>query len=81
MTFLHQTHDSQSSQEASMDIRQARRQAGISQVQLARMIGVDQSAVSRIERGQRSVTVDRLVAISKVLGVEPSLLLHSNRAS
>lgn len=62
-----------------MNIRQARRQAGISQMQLARMIGVDQSAVSRIERGERSVTVERLVAISRVLGVEPAVLISSDR--
>ncbi|MFB2351783.1 helix-turn-helix domain-containing protein [Priestia megaterium] len=31
-----------------------------------------QSTLSRIERGERRVSVDRLVAIARALGVRPS---------
>ncbi|MBK1725561.1 helix-turn-helix domain-containing protein [Halorhodospira neutriphila] len=56
-------------------IRQARRQAGLTQAQLAEQLGVAQSGISRIESGERPVTVEMLQAIAEALGVEPAKLL------
>ena len=53
-------------------IRAARQGRGISQRELARAVGVAQSTLSRIERGERRVSVDRLIAIARALGVRPS---------
>lgn len=50
---------------ANPGVRAARRRAGLSQDELARRIGVSQSAMSRIELGQvspRATVVARLVA-------------------
>ena len=59
-----------------MNIREARKRAGLTQAALAERIGLDQSGVSRIERGERPVTVDVLVAIARALGVPPAALLE-----
>jgi transcriptional regulator with XRE-family HTH domain len=62
-----------------MNIREARKRAGMSQTQLAELVGVDQSGVSRIERGERPVTVDMLKAIARALGVRPAALLDDTK--
>ncbi|WP_254432146.1 helix-turn-helix domain-containing protein [Aquisalimonas sp. 2447] len=66
-----------------MNIREARQSKGLSQSALARATGLDQSAISRIERGQRTVTVDQLVLIASALGVSADELLSdwSGRAA
>lgn len=61
-----------------MNIREARRKAGISQVRLGELIGLDQSGVSRIERGERPVTVDLLRSIARALGMRPADLLDGD---
>ncbi|MBF8264096.1 MAG: helix-turn-helix transcriptional regulator [Parachlamydiales bacterium] len=48
-------------------LRQFRRARGISVDQLAKEIGENSQKVGRIERGQRSLTVDYLLKISKAL--------------
>ncbi len=62
-------------------VKQARIRAGISQTELGRRIGLDQSGVSRIEHDSRALTVERLLAIAEALGVDPSELIQSNRAA
>lgn len=59
-----------------MNIKDARRQAGISQVELGKRVGLDQSGISRIENGSRPVTVGMLKALAKALGVSPGELLE-----
>lgn len=59
----------------SVRIRAARKDRGVSQRELARALGVAQSTLSRIERGERRVSVDRLVAIARALGVRPADML------
>ena len=49
-------------------LKQTREQAGISQVQLAARLGQTQSAVSKIERGERRVDVVELRAMCRALG-------------
>lgn len=55
-----------------LKVRAVRKARGVSQRDLARAVGVAQSTLSRIERGERRVSVDRLVAIARALGVRPS---------
>jgi transcriptional regulator with XRE-family HTH domain len=50
-------------------IRHYRRAAGLSQAELAEMVGVHRSYLSDMERGQSSEQVKRLLRILKQLGV------------
>jgi transcriptional regulator with XRE-family HTH domain len=50
-------------------IRSLRDQSGLSQKALGDRIGIDQSGVSRLEDGLRTVTARELVAIGEVFGV------------
>ncbi len=53
---------------------EARRNAGLTQVELARRLGKDQSFISIIEGRQRRVDVIEFCAISRALGVDPLIL-------
>lgn len=48
-------------------IRAARRDAGMSQGQLATALSTTQSAISLYEAGQRSVGIDMLLSVAKIL--------------
>jgi transcriptional regulator with XRE-family HTH domain len=54
-------------------IRHYRRAAGLSQAELAEMVGVHRSYLSDLERGQSSEQVKRLLRILKQLGVRITL--------
>ena len=71
--------------ETARNIERLRTQLGISQRQLAVRLTelgrpVPGTALSKIERGERRVDVDDLVAIAIALGVSPSTLLLPNVA-
>jgi transcriptional regulator with XRE-family HTH domain len=51
-------------------IRERRQRHGLSQAQLALRAGTTQSAISRLERGERSPTVETLQLLLSVLGEE-----------
>jgi transcriptional regulator with XRE-family HTH domain len=55
-------------------VAELRRQAGLDQAAVAAHLGVDQSAVSRVERGERRLSAWELAAIAELLEVEPGLL-------
>ena len=57
-------------------IREARREAGVSQASLARRAGTSQAAISRIERGVEEPTLARLEQILAGLGLRPHLALE-----
>ncbi|MGB1109066.1 MAG: helix-turn-helix domain-containing protein [Gammaproteobacteria bacterium] len=46
-----------------------RKQVGITQAELAKRIGVDQSHISRLERGRKGISVELLVRIAEELEV------------
>ena len=48
-------------------IRAARRDAGMSQGQLAQALSTTQSAISLYEAGQRSVGIDMLLSVARIL--------------
>lgn len=59
-----------------MMLARARYAAGVSQAELAGHLEWPQSVISKIEAGLRTVSVDDLVAIASVLGVNPMRLLE-----
>lgn len=57
------------------NLREYRRQAGLTQRQVAQQVGVGVSTISMYEQGQRLPDVDTLSKLSKVLGVSVNALL------
>jgi ribosome-binding protein aMBF1 (putative translation factor) len=53
----------------------SRREAGLTQRQLAERLKVPPSVVGKIETGERRLDVVEFIAIAKVLKVEPALLI------
>ena len=56
-------------------IRETRKNKSISQEQLALLTTIDRSYLGRIERGEVSITVEKLYQISQTLNVDPKILL------
>lgn len=62
--------------EAARALARARRDAGLSQVELAELSGTAQAVISRIERGAVSPSLDTLSKIAKGLGMRPVVALE-----
>jgi transcriptional regulator with XRE-family HTH domain len=56
-----------------------RERQGVSQRQLADVLGLDQSAVSRIERGERGLAVAELAGIAEHLGASVDAILRDDQ--
>ena len=56
-------------------IRQARERVGLSQIELARRIGLSKNAMNSIETGDADPRASRIVAIAQELGVSTDTLL------
>ena len=59
-----------------MNLRTIRKGRGLTQAALGEAAGMDQATISRIERGQRQVTLGKLRALSKALGVKVTELIE-----
>lgn len=59
-------------------IARARERTGLSQGALAELLGLTQSAISRIETGERSIDSIELAKVAKILGVSVLDLLEQN---
>jgi transcriptional regulator with XRE-family HTH domain len=60
----------------SLRLREYRQRRGLSQAQLARMVGVRQATVSALETGKsKRIELDLLERLAKVLKVRPAALL------
>lgn len=57
-------------------IAELRAERGVSQRRLADVLGLDPSALSRIESGERGLAVGELVAVAEFLGVDTDALLR-----
>ncbi len=57
-------------------LRQARKQAGLTQEVVADRLGTPQSFVAKYEGGERRLDVLEFIAIAKALGVDPIELLR-----
>lgn len=58
------------------EIKRRRTLAELTQEDLGRACGVGQTGVAMWESGHRLQTVDRLVAVARALGVQPSTLVR-----
>ena len=61
-------------------LRQARKDAGIVQQDLADRLGKPQSFVAKVERGERRIDVIEFIAIAKAIGRDPMKLLKQHLA-
>lgn len=50
-------------------VRNARKEKGLSQKALSELVGVDQSEISRLERGERRPSEEKQTRIAEALGV------------
>ncbi|MFN0133121.1 MAG: helix-turn-helix domain-containing protein [Phycisphaerales bacterium] len=62
-------------------VRQVRTERGLSQEQLGFDAGLHRTAISFIERGQRSATLETVEKLARALKVEPSELMPRLRPS
>lgn len=53
-----------------MEIRDARKRAGITQVELSEATGIDQASISRMENGRQGITLEYLIRIARALKVD-----------
>ncbi|HRM16495.1 MAG TPA: helix-turn-helix transcriptional regulator [Acinetobacter parvus] len=57
------------------NIKKVRKNKAINQEQLALLTSIDRSYIGRIERGEVTITVEKLYEIAKILEVMPQSLL------
>ena len=60
-------------QQLAREILYAREKAGLTQVQLSKLSGIDQGDISRIEDGQGNPSLKKIEKIAKALNVEVSI--------
>ncbi|WP_375459734.1 helix-turn-helix domain-containing protein [uncultured Enterovirga sp.] len=58
-------------------LRRFRKEAGLTQQQVAARLGVPQSFVAKYERGERRLDVLEFVAVARALEMEPRDLLNA----
>ena len=63
-----------------MNLQEVRVRAGLTQKELAIRVGCAQSEISRIEHGERSISVDRLQQLAGALNVPVADLLGERHA-
>ena len=59
-------------------IRTFRKDAGLTQADLAHRVGIARVSVSNLENGRQRVSLEHLVAIAQILGVELSELMPTH---
>ncbi|RUM99168.1 XRE family transcriptional regulator [Pseudaminobacter arsenicus] len=57
---------------------QARKDAGITQVELGKRIGQRQTFVSKFELGERRLDVAEFVMIARAIGADPHAIMHES---
>lgn len=57
-------------------VREYRLSAGLSQEQLGEAAGIHRTYVSSLERGQRNVSLDNIIALARALKVDAAQLLE-----
>ena len=56
-------------------LREARREVGLSQEDLAEAANLSRDAVVRLERGERTARIDTAMSLAEALGVSPAYLI------
>jgi ribosome-binding protein aMBF1 (putative translation factor) len=69
--------EADATREAARALARARREAGLSQVALAKKVGTGQAVISRIESGAVSPTLDMVSRLGRGLGVRPVIAFES----
>jgi len=64
-----------------MDLKDARKRKGISQDDLARIVGMDQPTLSQLETGRRPLTLAGAIKMAAALDVPPKDLLVHNQGA
>jgi transcriptional regulator with XRE-family HTH domain len=64
-----------SKQEIGSRLRALRQARGMTQAQLAQILGTRHTNVSGIERGTRGITVQQVVKLARALDVSPAVIL------
>lgn len=59
---------------------QARKEAGITQVELGKRLGLRQTFVSKFELGERRLDVAEFVAVSRAIGADPHAIIRAAEA-
>ncbi len=57
---------------ARISVLELRKQSGLSQLELSRILGLDQSVISKIERGERRLDIVEFIYYCGALKVSPS---------
>jgi transcriptional regulator with XRE-family HTH domain len=70
-----------SAREVGALIAELRQRAGLGQAEVGARLGIDQSAMSRIERGQRSLSAWELYALADLFEVDPDRILRKEEDS
>jgi transcriptional regulator with XRE-family HTH domain len=55
----------------------AREEAGITQIELGKRLGVRQTVVSKFEMGERRSDVAEFVAVSRAIGADPHAIIRA----
>ena len=59
-------------------VRRARLDAGLTQAELARIVGIQQPSLAQIESGRRAVSEEMLTRLLEAAGYRPSLALEAH---
>jgi transcriptional regulator with XRE-family HTH domain len=62
-------------------LKQARKEAGLSQVDLAKLLYMEQSNLSKIERGERYIDVFFFIDYCRACNVDPAAILKQIETS
>jgi transcriptional regulator with XRE-family HTH domain len=57
-------------------VKELREQAGLNQIQIAQFLGVDQSMISKCEKGERQFQVDHLEQLGNLFGFTLAELMN-----
>lgn len=69
------TNPSATRRQLARRIRKLRKEAGLSQEQLADLSGLHRTYIGAIERAEQNVSIDNIGKIAKALKIKPSKLL------
>lgn len=67
--------------EIGRSIRLLRENAGFTQDSLARFMGIDQSTVSKIEKGERGLSTEMIDKLSALFAVDPEQITEGRAAT
>lgn len=67
-------------EETGAEIARLREERGMPQAELGDVAGLDQTAMSKVESGKRSLSAGELLAVASHLAVDPQALLHREYA-